>query len=166
MFINVILTRSFYLYFVSECWEPPRPPRPGGGPQWPRRPVEAPRDSWRRSQFWEERERREKSIQSLTKHLHFILYCEPHTWLDQGSRARNPSPDSECNKVLWSPTSIYQGQVSRCRTWSRSAPNATSPSRTSSSWGWGTASSMNTVSGWCWESRMKIFSKIKCLLHS
>ena len=77
MFINVILTRSFYLYFVSDhdgspLTSPDLPQARESGPGAQSRPGLSSSDFWRQIQF---REEREKSAQSSTKHHHFI-HCE------------------------------------------------------------------------------------------
>ena len=179
MFINVILTRSFYLYFVSDqdgspLTSPDLPQARECGPGAQSRPGLSP-DFWRQIQF---REEREKSAQSSTKHHHFI-HCEQPTPDLIKDQARNLfstpflflSATKRCDhhQVFKERTGLPGNRIyPRCRTWSRSAQNATSPSRISSSWGSGTASFTNTASGafsrflgkWLLQSLMKVFYKM------
>ena len=116
MFINVILTLFFYLYFVSECCEISRGSRPSssGAAGTPpvtfssnkilqksdtnakQRLIETFPGPWPADGI--NSRRGEKLIQSPSKHLHFTHIVTSHlTW----SRSRE---FSECNPVLWSPS--------------------------------------------------------------
>ena len=160
MFINVILTRSFYLYFVSECREPPLPRSPwpshAGAAAWPRRRAEAssPEPQPRPDSF--KRERRKISPIFFKAPTLYPLWTQ--AWLDQGSSNKSFSTSDSflilsatkcCDHHQVFKRSGLAGNRSfpKCRTSSRSALSASSPSRISSSWGSGTASSMNTASG-------------------
>ena len=176
MFINVILTRSFYLYFVSDhdgspLTSPDLPQARESGPGAQSRPGL----SWLLTSDSISRGERKIGPIFYKAPPFYPLWTTTHTWLDRASSKKSflhAVPDSKCcdrHQVFKERTGLPGNRIyPRCRTWSRSAQNATSPSRTSSLWGSGTASFTNTASGafsrflgkWLLESLMKVFFKM------
>ena len=95
----------------------------------------------------------EKNWSNLLQSTSILPTLWLHTWLDQ-DQENFLSVTQCCDRQVLGESSLRKRKyssgnrtISRCRTWSRSARSATGPSRTSSSWGSRTASSMNTASG-------------------